>query len=56
MNFNIVVSGGMFDSQAGYSAWCFCQQALAAGHSIGQVFFYQQGVSHGSQLAVPLAD
>jgi tRNA 2-thiouridine synthesizing protein D len=56
MKINIVVTGGMFDSQAGYSAWRFCQQAVTAGHSIVQVFFYQQGVYHGTQLAVPLAD
>ncbi|MEM7358287.1 MAG: sulfurtransferase complex subunit TusD [Pseudomonadota bacterium] len=56
MKLNILVSGGLHDSQAGYSAWEFCRAALAQGHDITQVFFYQQGVSQATQLAVPLTD
>lgn len=56
MKFNVLVTGGLYSSQAGYSAWRFCRAALAAGHTVSQVFFYQDGVSQGSRLAIPLAD
>lgn len=56
MKLNILVSGGLYDSQAGYAAWQFCRAAVAGGHTITQVFFYQQGVSQATSLAVPLAD
>lgn len=56
MHFNLTISGGLYSSQAGYSALCFATAALESGHEISQVFFYQDGVSLGSQLAVPLAD
>ena len=53
---NLMVSGGLFDSQAGYHAWRFCRAALDAGQCISQVFFYQQAVTQSSNLAAPLAD
>ena len=56
MQFNIVITGGLFDAQAGYSAWQFCAAALAKGHEISQVFFYQNAVTIGTQLAEPLSD
>lgn len=55
MKINLLLTGGLFDSQAGYSAWQFCKAALEAGHTIQQVFFYQHAVSHGTRLAVPSA-
>lgn len=56
MNLNILVTGGLYDTQAGYSALRFCQAALAQGNVIVQVFFYQSGVSQATALAAPLAD
>ena len=56
MNINVLVTGGLYDTQAGFSALRFCQAALQAGHIITQVFFYQQGVLHANRLASPLAD
>lgn len=56
MNFNILVTGGVYSTQSGYSALQFCSAAVAAGHTISQVFFYQDGVTQGSSLLVPLAD
>ena len=56
MNFNVLVTGALYDSAAGYNAWQFCHAALLAGHTITHVFFYQAGVSHGNILATPLAD
>ena len=56
MNLNVLVTGGLYDSQSGYSAQQFCIAALAAGHSIDQVFFYQNAVVQATRLAEPLAD
>jgi len=56
MKINLLVSGGLYTQQSGYSAWRFCRAALDAGHEISQVFFYQDGVTQGSALAAPLND
>ena len=56
MKINILVTGGLFDSQAGLAALQFCRAVEQAGHSITQVFFYQAGVSQATLLAEPLAD
>lgn len=56
MKFNILVTGGIYATQSGYSAVQFCRAALAVGHSISQVFFYQDAVSQATQLSIPLAD
>lgn len=56
MIFNLFITGAVYSSQASYSALQFCRAALDGGHSISQVFFYQEGVTQGSNLTVPLAD
>ena len=56
MKINVLVTGGLYDSQSGYSALQFCKATILAGHNIEQVFFYQAAVSQGSKLAEPLAD
>ena len=56
MKINILVTGGLYDSQSGYSALQFSKAAISDGHSIEQVFFYQAAVSQGSKLSEPLAD
>jgi len=56
MNFNILLTGGVYSSQSGYSALRFCYSAIAQGHCIDQVFFYRDAVSQASRLAVPLDD
>ena len=53
---NVLVSKAAFDSQAGERAWRFCRAALAAGHRVEQVFFYESAVHQGSKLTEPLAD
>lgn len=56
MNINIIVNGGAYSSQAGYSALQFAQQACLKGHTITQVFFYRDGVTHANDLQIPLSD
>ena len=56
MIFNLLVTGPLYSSQSGYSALRFSEAAVAAGHTISQVFFYQDGVSQASRLSTPLED
>ena len=56
MQFNVLVTGGLTTTQCGYTALQFCQSAVADGHTISQIFFYQDGVSQATALAVTLAD
>lgn len=56
MQFNILITGGLYSSQAALSAWHFCQASLKAGHTIDQVFFYQDAALHGTQLSIPMQD
>lgn len=56
MNMNILVTGPLYSSQSGYSALRFCESAVAAGHTISQVFFYQDGVTQAARLSMPLDD
>jgi tRNA 2-thiouridine synthesizing protein D len=56
MQFNMLVTGGLYSTQSGYSALRFCESAIAAGHEISQVFFYQDAVSQASALSVALDD
>jgi len=56
MHINLLISGGLYNTQAAYSAYQFAQSALAAGHTISQVFFYQDGATHGTALSLPLSD
>lgn len=56
MKFNLLITGAVYSSQASYSALQFCRASIQLGHTISQVFFYQDGVTQGNQLTVPLAD
>ena len=56
MRFNILISGALYSSQSAYSALQFSRAAIEAGHSISQVFFYQDGASNANQLSAPIAD
>ena len=56
MKLNILVTGGVYSNQCAYSALQFCKAAVAQGHQISQVFFYQDAVSQASSLSVPIQD
>ena len=56
MRFNILVTGALYSTQSAFSALQFCEAAIAADHTVEQVFFYQDGVSQASALSVPLSD
>jgi tRNA 2-thiouridine synthesizing protein D len=56
MRFNILVTGALYSSQSGFSALQFCRAAIKEGHTINQVFFYQDGVGQANCLSAPLDD
>lgn len=56
MRLNILVTGSLYSSQCAFSAWQFCNASISADHTISQVFFYQDGVTQGTALSLPLAD
>ncbi len=53
---SIAVYGAPFSSQASYSAYRFTCAALAKGHQVARVFFYQDGVHNATLLATPPQD
>ena len=55
-SFAIVIQGAPYSSQASLSAYRFCEAALAEGHLIHRLFFYQDGVHNASSLCVPPQD
>lgn len=55
-SFTLIVHGAPYTSQASLSALHFCRAALADGHQIYRLFFFQDGVHNASALIVPPQD
>lgn len=56
MIISVMVAGSPVSSQSARSALLFCQAAVAAGHSLYRIFFYEDGVLVGSNLNVAPQD
>lgn len=56
MKFSLVILGAPYSSQAPVTALHFARAALASGHEIGRLFFWQDGVHNASALVVPPQD
>ena len=56
MNIAVLVTGSVYGSQDALSAFHYVRAALANGHTIQRVFFYNDGVLNGSNLVSPAAD
>lgn len=56
MIFSLLVLGSPHAHQSADSAWHFAHAAVDAGHRVYRVFFYHEGVFHGSELAVTPQD
>lgn len=56
MKFGILINEGPFTHQASDSAYRFTEAALARGHEIYRVFFYNDGVYNGNRLSEPPTD
>ena len=55
-SFTLIVQGAPYSSQAALSALHFCRAALAQGHQIYRLFFFQDGVHNASASIVPPQD
>jgi len=56
MKFAIQVNASPYQSNAGFTAYQFINAALAAGHEVFRVFFYQDGIYHAFKYATPPDD
>jgi tRNA 2-thiouridine synthesizing protein D len=56
MKFGILINEGPFTHQASDSAYHFTVAALAKGHEIYRVFFYNDGVYNSNKLSEPQTD
>lgn len=56
MKLSILVQEGPYNHQASDSAYQFIQAALAKGHTITGVFFYDDGVYNATKLMDPPQD
>ncbi|WP_371193051.1 sulfurtransferase complex subunit TusD [Glaciecola sp. SC05] len=54
--FALFVTKSSYDSRNAESAFAFCEAAIALGHKIEHVFFYQAGVHNASALIEVNAD
>ena len=50
MKFTLLVLGAPHSSQAPHSALQFATSAIAGGHAVQRVFFYNDGVHNGSAI------
>ena len=56
MIISLMVASSPASQQSAQTALSFCRAALAAGHKIYRVFFYEDGVQTGSALTVNAQD
>ncbi|OAJ93561.1 sulfurtransferase complex subunit TusD [Vibrio bivalvicida] len=56
LTYTLVVNGPVYGSQSAKSAYKFAKAVITKGHSLVSVFFYQDGVTNGSDLTVPAND
>ena len=56
MIISVMVTGTAASQQSAQSALSFCEAALACGHTIYRVFFYEDAVQIGSALTVTPQD
>ena len=56
MKFGILVNEGPFTHQASDTAYRFAEAAVAKGHDIFRVFFYNDGVNNANRLSEPQSD
>ncbi len=56
MNYVIAVKSQGYGSQGAFLAYQFAEKLLAKGHSISQVFFFQEGVQNANRFISPASD
>jgi len=55
MIFSLLVQQSAFGRQSSYSAYRFARELIEEGHTLYRVFFFGDGVHHGSALNCPAA-
>lgn len=56
MSLSILILAAPYSSQGAYTAYQFTKAALESGNEIFRVFFYQDGIHNGSNVATPPQD
>jgi tRNA 2-thiouridine synthesizing protein D len=56
MIISVMVTGSPVSQQSARTALSFCEAAVAAGHQLYRVFFYEDGVYTGSSLTITPQD
>jgi tRNA 2-thiouridine synthesizing protein D len=56
LSYTLVVNGAGYGSQSARNAYAFAEALIQKGHTLVSVFFYQDGVTNGSNLVVPAND
>jgi tRNA 2-thiouridine synthesizing protein D len=56
MNFGLLINEGPYNHQAADTAYQFARAALAKGHRVRRVFFYNDGVNNATRLTEPPQD
>ncbi|MCX2761101.1 sulfurtransferase complex subunit TusD [Vibrio cyclitrophicus] len=56
LSYTLLVNGPVYGSQSARSAYQFAVALIKQGYKLHSVFFYQDGVSNGSDLTVPAND
>lgn len=56
LSYTLLVNGPLYGSQSARNAYQFAVVLLQQGYKLHSVFFYQDGVSNGSDLTVPAND
>lgn len=56
MKIGILINEGPYTHQASDSAYRFAKAALAKGHDITRVFFYNDGVNNANKFSAPQSD
>ena len=56
MKFGLLINEGPYQHQSSDSAYLFCKAAIAKGHEVMRVFFYNDGVNNATRLTEPPQD
>lgn len=56
MKFGILINEGPYQHQSSDTAYQFTKAALAKGHQIDRIFFYNDGVNNATKLTDPPQD
>ncbi|MDH2998450.1 tRNA 2-thiouridine(34) synthase TusD [Pasteurellaceae bacterium LFhippo2] len=56
MQYVLAIKQGVYGSQGSYLAYQVAEELLKAGHTISQIFFFQEGSSNANRWVDPASD